>query len=134
MNETFTEQKRSLRTVKLLLQTRPTYIPTSISTLVDWHTRNRISNWNSYSLHNLRINEIPIGIVILILKIYLTNRELVSIYKAIWKRFIQLQSSKANCNYLAFQQSLKNRKFSKHFSFLQEAKKFPQILCFCNLL
>ena len=91
--------------------------------LVGWHTRNRISNWNSYSLHNLRINEIPIGIVILILKIYLTNRELVSIYKAIWKRFIQLQSSKANCNYLAFQQSLKNRKFSKHFSFLQEAKK-----------
>ena len=102
--------------------------------LVGWHTRNRISNWNSYSLYTLRVNEIPIGILILILKIYLTNRELVSIYKAIWKRFIQLQSSKANCNYLAFQQSLKNRKFSKHFSFLQETKNFPQILCFCNLL
>ena len=30
MNETFTEQKRSLRTVKLLLQTRPIYIRTSV--------------------------------------------------------------------------------------------------------
>ena len=53
----------------------------------------------------------------------MTNQGLVSIYKAIWKRFIQLQSSKANYNYLAFQQSLKNRKFLKHFSFLQEVKK-----------
>ena len=134
MNETFTEQKRSLRTVKLYCKRVQLIFLLLLCTLVNWHTRNRISNWNSYSLHNLRINEIPIGIVILILKIYLTNRELVSIYKAIWKRFIQLQSSKANCNYLAFQQSLKNQKFSKQFLFLQEAKTFLRNFMFCNLL
>ena len=72
---------------------------------MNWHTR--ISDLNSYSLHHLRIKGIPIGIVILILQIYLTNQELASIYEGIWKRFIQLQSSKANCNYLEFLQSLK---------------------------
>ena len=93
-----------------------------LGTLVDWHTQNRISNWNSYSLHNLRINEIPIGIVILILKIYLTNREV--------KRFIQLQYSKANCNYLVFQQSLKNRKNFKAFFVFARIKKFSSNFMF----
>ena len=98
-----------------------------------WHTRNRICNWNSYSLYNLRINEIPIGIVILVLKIYLTIKNLYLFTKQYGKDLFNCNLPKQIAIILRFNNHSKIENF-QHFCFCKAAKHFWEILCCCNLL